>query len=54
MASNLTRKNFFLPNVVIAALEEKADKTQTTMSEHVRAALIAYLKLDEKAVAASE
>lgn len=41
---NMTRKNFFLPAVLIAKLVKRANKTGTPMSEHVRAALEAYLK----------
>ena len=47
--TNMQRRNFFLPNKVFEALKAKADKSGTPMSEHVRAALIAYLKIDESA-----
>lgn len=51
---NMTRRNFFLPDPIFDALQTKANKTGTTMSEHLRAALIAYLKLDEQDHATAE
>lgn len=41
--TTMKRCNFFLPPVLLAKLQEKAKATQTPMSEHVRAALNAYL-----------
>lgn len=41
---NMVRKNFFLPMILIGKLAKRAQRTGTPMSEHVRAALEAYLK----------
>lgn len=43
------RSNFFLPPFIIAALKEKSASTGEPMSQHVRDALIQYLKLEDKA-----
>lgn len=42
----MTRRNFFLPDVLFDKLQAKARESGTPMSEHVRAALAAYLKAE--------
>jgi hypothetical protein len=42
----MIRKNYFLPEKIIAALEKRAAQSGTNVSEHVRRALIEYLKLE--------
>lgn len=39
----MKRCNFYIPPNLFAKLQEKAKSTQVPMSEHVRAALTAYL-----------
>lgn len=39
----MERRNFFVPPALFARLQAKARVTGTPMSEHVRAALEAYL-----------
>jgi hypothetical protein len=46
-AKPMHRRNFFLSDVIYDALVAKAQKSGTTMSEHLRAALIQYLKIDD-------
>ena len=40
----MIRTNFFLPEPLLAALRELAQKTDLSVSEHVRLALAEYLK----------
>lgn len=40
----MIRANFFLPEPVLAALRELAQKTDLSVAEHVRNALAEYLK----------
>jgi len=40
----MIRANFFLPEPLLAALRELAQKTDISVSEHVRLALAEYLK----------
>lgn len=40
----MIRANFFLPEPLLAALRELAQKTDLSVSEHVRRALAEYLK----------
>jgi len=44
----MKRLNFFLPEQVIAALQALSDKTGLTVSEHIRRAIDAYLKKQQK------
>lgn len=46
--TTMTRRNFFLPDIIFEALQAKANKSGTPMSEHVRAALAQYLKLEDR------
>lgn len=41
------RRNFFLADFIYDALQKKARDTGVPMSQHVRDALIEYLKLEE-------
>lgn len=45
-ATNMTRRNFFIPDVLFDKLQAKARQSGTPMSEHVRAAIAAYLKAE--------
>lgn len=42
--ARMIRANFFLPEPLLAALRELAQKTDLSVSEHVRNALAEYLK----------
>jgi predicted DNA-binding protein len=44
----MKRLNFFLPEQVIAALQALSEKTGLSVSEHVRRAIDAYLKNQQK------
>jgi predicted DNA binding CopG/RHH family protein len=43
---NMKRVNHFLPVALIEKLKKRAEQAGTPMSEHVRAALEAYLKAE--------
>lgn len=43
---NMRRCNYFIPLVIMQKLQAKARESGTPMSEHVRAALAAYLKAE--------
>jgi hypothetical protein len=44
----MIRCNFFLPPQVVAELKKRAGAVGTPVSEHVRRALLEYLKMEPK------
>jgi metal-responsive CopG/Arc/MetJ family transcriptional regulator len=46
--TSMTRYSMFLTEPLLCALRSKAEQTGTTVSEHIRAALIEYLGFNEK------
>jgi hypothetical protein len=44
--TTMKRCNFFLPPVLLAALQEKTKETKVPMSEYVRQALAEFLKVN--------
>ena len=44
----MTRRNFFIGDKLYEELKKKAIISETPVSEHVRAALAAYLKFDAR------